>query len=94
MKGAFDLSSYDDVAHNSEAVVGRLRDGSPCDGAWSPEQVAVFQRWIDAEMPLSMARPEAPHRGTIRRDRLLGLFDRRYRDLRGEDNPYRSEAPA
>jgi hypothetical protein len=52
MKKAFDLSSYDDVAQNSEAIVGRLRDGSmPCDGAWSPEQVAVLQRWIDAGMP-------------------------------------------
>jgi hypothetical protein len=52
MKRAFDLWSYDDVAQNSDAIVGRLRDGSmPCDGAWPPDQVAVFQRWIDAGMP-------------------------------------------
>jgi hypothetical protein len=52
MKRAFDLWSYDDVAQNSEAIVGRLRDGSmPCDGAWSPERIAVLQRWIDAGMP-------------------------------------------
>jgi hypothetical protein len=23
----------------------------PCDGAWPPEQVAVFRRWIDAGKP-------------------------------------------
>jgi hypothetical protein len=52
MKRAFDLWSYDDVAQNSDAIVGRLRDGSmPCDGAWPPEQVDVVQRWIDAGMP-------------------------------------------
>jgi hypothetical protein len=52
MKQAFDLWSYDDVAQNSDAIVGRLRDGSmPCDGAWPPEQVAVVQRWIDAGKP-------------------------------------------
>jgi hypothetical protein len=52
MKRAFDLWSYDDVAQNSEAIVGRLCDGSmPCDGAWPPDRVAVFQRWIDAGMP-------------------------------------------
>ena len=52
MKRAFDLWSYDDVAHNSDAIVGRLRDGSmPCDGAWPADRVAVFQRWIDAGMP-------------------------------------------
>ena len=52
MKQAFDLWAYDDVAQNSDAIVGRLRDGSmPCDGAWPPDRVAVFQHWIDAGMP-------------------------------------------
>jgi hypothetical protein len=52
MKAAFDLWSYDDVAQNSDAIIGRLRDGSmPCDGAWPPDRVAVFQHWIDAGMP-------------------------------------------
>jgi hypothetical protein len=52
MKRAVDLWSYDAVAQNSDAIVGRLRDGSmPCDGAWSPERIAVLQRWIDAGMP-------------------------------------------
>jgi hypothetical protein len=49
---AFDLSSHDDVARNSDAVLPRLRDGSmPCDGAWSHEQIAVFQGWVEAGTP-------------------------------------------
>jgi hypothetical protein len=52
MKRAFDLWSYDDVAQNSDAIVGRVRDGSmPCDGAWPPGQIDLLQRWIDAGMP-------------------------------------------
>jgi hypothetical protein len=52
MKWAFDLWSHDDVAANSEAILGKLRDGTmPCDGAWSDEQIAVFQRWVDAGTP-------------------------------------------
>lgn len=52
MSSAFDLWSYDDVVQNSDAILGRLRDGTmPCDGAWPEEQVDVFQRWVDAGMP-------------------------------------------
>ena len=52
MRRAFDLWSHDDVAEHSDAIVGRLRDGTmPCDGAWPEERVAVFQRWIAAGMP-------------------------------------------
>jgi hypothetical protein len=52
MKWAFDLSSYDDVAANSDAILGKLRDGTmPCDGAWPEEQVDLFQHWVDAGMP-------------------------------------------
>jgi len=44
--------SHDDVAGNSEAILGKLRDGTmPCDGAWSDEQIAVFQRWVEAGTP-------------------------------------------
>jgi hypothetical protein len=51
MKSAFDLWSHDDVARNSDAILSRLRDGTmPCDGAWSDEQVAVFQDWVEAGM--------------------------------------------
>jgi hypothetical protein len=52
MSWAFDLWSLYDVAENSEAILERLRDGSmPCDGAWPDEQIAVFQRWVDAGTP-------------------------------------------
>ena len=52
MSFAFDLWSHDDVAEHADAILGRLRDGTmPCDGAWPEEQVAVFQRWIDAGTP-------------------------------------------
>ncbi len=52
MMGAFDLWSHDDVAGNSAAILGRLREGSmPCDGAWPDEQVAVFERWLEAGAP-------------------------------------------
>jgi len=52
MKWAFDLWSYDDVAANNDAILGRLKNGSmPCDGAWPPEQVELFQTWVDAGTP-------------------------------------------
>jgi len=52
MKPAFDLWSHDDVARNSEAILGRLREGTmPCNGAWPDDQVAVFQGWVGGESP-------------------------------------------
>ena len=43
----FDLWSYSDVRAHQNAILERLRNGTmPCDGAWPPEHVAVFQRWI------------------------------------------------
>ena len=47
MLRAFDLWSYPDVQAHQDAILQRLRDGTmPCDGAWPPERVALFQRWI------------------------------------------------
>jgi hypothetical protein len=52
MLGTFDLWSYDDVRANADAILDRVSDGSmPCDGAWTPEQVDVLQRWFDTGMP-------------------------------------------
>jgi hypothetical protein len=52
MKWAFDLSSYEDVAQNRDAILERLRDGTmPCDGAWPDQQIELFQRWIEAGTP-------------------------------------------
>jgi hypothetical protein len=49
MKWAFDLWSRDDVAGNSDAILGRLRNGTmPCDGAWAEEQISLFQKWVEA----------------------------------------------
>jgi CDGSH-type Zn-finger protein/truncated hemoglobin YjbI len=52
MSFAFDLWSYADVTTNANAILERLQSGSmPCDGAWSPDRVQAFQRWVDAGMP-------------------------------------------
>jgi hypothetical protein len=52
MRFAFDLSQYDDVKDNAEAIYDRLSDGSmPCDGPWPNDQVAIFRQWIDAGYP-------------------------------------------
>lgn len=52
MAFAFDLSSYDDVRQNAEAIYGRLANGTmPCDGAWPADDVKRFRAWIDAGSP-------------------------------------------
>jgi hypothetical protein len=57
MKFAFDLWSHDDVSQHADGILKRLEDGSmPCDGAWPPERVAVFRRWLQAGKPAALAR--------------------------------------
>ena len=52
MEWVFDLWSHDDVARNADAILERLSDGTmPCDRAWPAEQVAAFQRWLEAGTP-------------------------------------------
>ncbi|HEX6540046.1 MAG TPA: hypothetical protein VF155_12790 [Candidatus Dormibacteraeota bacterium] len=49
MGSSFDLWSYDDVSLRADTIAIRVRIGQmPCDGAWPPEKVALFQRWVDA----------------------------------------------
>jgi hypothetical protein len=49
---AFDLSSYEDVRANAEAIYQRLVAGSmPCDGRWPAEDVEHFRTWIDNGSP-------------------------------------------
>jgi hypothetical protein len=49
MAFAFDLWSREDVQAHASDIAGRLRDGTmPCDRAWPPEQVEVFQRWTES----------------------------------------------
>lgn len=43
----FDLWNYDDVVNHGTAIASRLKAGTmPCDGAWQPEQVSTFDRWM------------------------------------------------
>ena len=46
-----DLSSYDDVKAQAEAIYKTLEDGSmPCDEPWPKEQIATFKQWMDEGM--------------------------------------------
>lgn len=48
MRSAFDLWSYADVKANADAIGEHLKNGSmPCDGAWPPERVELFERWVE-----------------------------------------------
>jgi CDGSH-type Zn-finger protein/truncated hemoglobin YjbI/ferredoxin len=52
MRFAFDLWSHTDVTTHAEAILERLKAGTmPCDGAWPPGQVEVFERWTAAGSP-------------------------------------------
>ena len=52
MRRAFDLWSYADVQAHSDAIGARLKDGSmPCDGAWPPEHVELFEQWVEQGTP-------------------------------------------
>jgi hypothetical protein len=52
MSFAFDLSSYDDVRANAEAIYERLAAGTmPCDGRWPADDVERFRTWIDNGSP-------------------------------------------
>jgi Ferritin-like len=52
MSFAFDLSSYDDVRTNAEAIYEKLAAGSmPCDGPWPAEDVERFRTWIGSGSP-------------------------------------------
>lgn len=47
----FDLSKYEDVRENAEAIHSYLADGSmPCDGPWPDDQVERFKLWMDQGM--------------------------------------------
>jgi hypothetical protein len=52
MRSAFDLWSYADVQTHADAIAEHLKNGSmPCDGAWPPEQVGLFERWVEQGKP-------------------------------------------
>ena len=48
MRFAFDLWSHEDVSANATAIFEKLSTGAmPCDGAWPPERIGLFRRWMD-----------------------------------------------
>ena len=48
MSSAFDLWSYEAVSAHAAAILERLRAGTmPCDGAWPPAKVEMFERWME-----------------------------------------------
>jgi hypothetical protein len=52
MRRAFDLWSYADVQTHADAIAEHLKNGSmPCDGAWPPERVGLFERWVEEGKP-------------------------------------------
>jgi hypothetical protein len=52
MSFAFDLSSYEEVRDNAEAIYERLTEGTmPCDEPWPDEDQERFRAWIDSGMP-------------------------------------------
>jgi truncated hemoglobin YjbI/CDGSH-type Zn-finger protein/uncharacterized Fe-S cluster protein YjdI len=52
MRFAFDLWSHADVRQHADAILDRLGAGTmPCDGAWPPERIETFERWIAAGTP-------------------------------------------
>ena len=49
MAFAFDLWSQADVQAHAADILERLRNGTmPCDGAWPPDKIEVFQRWTES----------------------------------------------
>lgn len=52
MRFAFDLWSHDDVSTHADAILERLRAGTmPCDGAWPPDRISAFERWVSSGRP-------------------------------------------
>jgi hypothetical protein len=52
MQSHFDLWSYDDVRSAAPRILAKLKQGPmPCDGAWPPDQVDLFRRWVEEGTP-------------------------------------------
>lgn len=47
MSWAFDLHEYDDVRAHAQQILDQVAAGRmPCYGAWSPDRVDLFRRWV------------------------------------------------
>ncbi len=52
MRRVFDLWSYSVVKAHADAIGEHLKNGSmPCDGAWPPERVELFELWVEQGEP-------------------------------------------
>jgi hypothetical protein len=52
MESDFDLWDHEDVSADAHAILAAVEGGGmPCDGAWPPERVELFRRWVEAGMP-------------------------------------------
>jgi hypothetical protein len=52
MEADFDLWEHEDVMEHAAAILAVVTEGSmPCDGAWPPERVELFRRWVEAGTP-------------------------------------------
>ena len=53
MRRFFDLSAYDDVRANADAILSRLSEKTmPCDGGWPDADIDKFRQWIEAGYPV------------------------------------------
>jgi hypothetical protein len=52
MRWAVDLGDVASVRQHADAILEQVAAGRmPCDAAWPPERVALFQRWVQAGSP-------------------------------------------
>jgi len=52
MMSHFDLSSYDDVKENADAIYGSVKGGTmPPGSPWTEEACATFKAWQDQDCP-------------------------------------------
>ena len=52
MSRQFDLSSYEDVRDNADAIHAQVAAGTmPCDGPWPAENVELFGQWLQDGLP-------------------------------------------
>jgi hypothetical protein len=48
LRMGLDLHDFGQVSGRADVILSRLQAGDmPCDGAWPPQRIAIFQAWID-----------------------------------------------
>lgn len=52
MQFMFDLTEYEDVRENADAILETVDSGSmPCDRSWPEESVTTLRSWIAEDFP-------------------------------------------